>query len=138
MWKPVSLCRRKYDYPVVKRLKALAGRLMVFYNEVQSVLKDETTGSIYYNVVKVIQHNRNISLEEAWLEDIRIHNEDLKEFIALQASLPDCGSWHDTVVNRLHYISMTLSGWKNVSAKMDRYNTLNGFPSAKVIKQAIS
>lgn len=127
-----------YDHPVVKRLKALASRMMVFYNEVQSVLKDEATGSVYYNVVKVIQHNRNISLEEACLEDLRIHNEDLKEFIALQASLPDFGSWHDTVVNRIHYISMTLSGWKNVSAKMDRYNTLNGFPSVKVIKQAIS
>lgn len=125
-----------YNHPVIKRLKALASRMMVYYNEVQSVRKDEATGSIYYNVVKAIQHNQNISLEEACLEGLRIHNEDLKEFIHLQMSLPDFGEWHDAVVNRVHYISMTLSGWKNVSARMERYNTLEGFPSVQTIKEA--
>lgn len=127
-----------HDHPVIQRLKVLACRMMVYFNEVQSVIKDEATDSVYYNVVKVIQHNRKISLEEACLEDLRIHNEALEEFVHLQKSLPDFGEWQDAVVNRIHYISMTLSGWKSVSAKMDRYNTLNGFPSAKVIKQAIS
>ncbi|REC63066.1 terpene synthase [Chryseobacterium pennae] len=125
-----------YNHPVIQRLKALASRMMVYYNEVQSVRKDEATGSIYYNVVKTIQHNRNISLEEACLEDLRIHDEDLKEFIHLQRSLPDFGEWHDAVVNRIHYISMTLSGWKNISARMERYNTLEGFPSVETVKKA--
>ena len=127
---PANIC----NHPAIQRLKALASRMMVYYNEVQSIGKDEATGSIYYNLVKVIQHNRNISLEEACLEDLRIHNEELKEFIHLQMSLPDFGEWHDAVVNRIHYISMTLSGWKNISAKIDRYNTLEGFPSVQAIK----
>lgn len=126
-----------YGHPVIQRLKTLASQMMVYFNEVQSVIKDEATDSIYYNVVKVIQYNRNISLEEACLEDLRIHNEALEEFVHLQQSLPDFGEWHDAVVNRIHYISMTLSGWKNVSSKMERYNSLNGFPSAERVKSII-
>lgn len=114
-----------YEHPVIKRIKALASRLMVYFNEVQSVAKDEATGSIYYNVVKAIQYNRNISLEEACLEDLHIHNEELKEFIALQSALPDFGDWQDVVVNRVHYISMTLSGWKEVSSRLERYHSIN-------------
>lgn len=124
-----------YEHPVIRRLKALASRLMVYFNEVQSVIKDEATDASYYNVVKVIQHNLGLSLEEACLEDLRIHNEELKEFVRLQSSLPDFGPWQDAVVNRVHYISMTLSGWKNVSSRLDRYNTINGFPAAQVVRQ---
>lgn len=121
-------------HPVILELKALAVRMMVYFNEVQSVIKDEATGSIYYNVVKVIQHNRNLTLEEACLEALRIHNEELKEFVRLQMSLPDFGEWQDAVVNRVHYISMTLSGWKAISSRLDRYNSLHGFPSAQAVR----
>lgn len=83
-----------HEHPVIRRLQTLACHLVTFFNEVQSVIKDEATGSIYYNIVKVIQHERQMSLKEACLEDLRLHNEDLKEFIELQASLPDFGIWH--------------------------------------------
>ncbi|SEN71803.1 hypothetical protein SAMN04488505_11276 [Chitinophaga rupis] len=124
-----------HDHPVIQRIISLAIRMMVCFNEVQSVRKDEATDGIYYNVVKAIQHNRNLSLEEACLEDLRIHNEYLREFIHLQSFLPDFGRWHDLVVNRIHYISMTLSGWKAVSFNLPRYNSTEGFPSIETIRQ---
>jgi hypothetical protein len=126
-----------HDHPVIQRLMALASRMMVHFNDVQSVVKDEATGGVYYNVVKVIQHNRNLTLEEACLEVLRIHNEDLKEFIRLQSSLPDFGEWQDVVVNRAHYISMTLPGWKEISSKLERYNSEKGFPSAQRVRQIV-
>ncbi|WP_118951593.1 terpene synthase family protein [Taibaiella helva] len=126
-----------HEHPVIRRLQALACRLVTFFNEVQSVVKDEATGSIYYNIVKVIQHERQISLEEACLEDLRLHNEDLKEFITLQASLPDFGIWQDAVVNWVHYMSMVLSGWKNISTKLDRYNGIE-FPSAAELRDKLT
>ncbi|WPO92823.1 terpene synthase family protein [Chryseobacterium sp. YR459] len=125
-----------HDHPVIRRLQALACHLVTFFNEVQSVVKDEATDSIYYNIVKVIQNERRVSLEEACLEDLRLHNEDLKEFVALQASLPDFGVWHEAVVNWVHYMSMVLSGWKNISTKLDRYNKTE-FPSASELKETL-
>lgn len=126
-----------HDHPVIQRLQALACRLVTYFNEVQSVTKDEATDSIYYNIVKVIQHEYNISLEEACLEDLRLHNEDLKEFVALQYSLPDFGIWQDAVVNWIHYMSMVLSGWKNISSKLDRYNAME-FPNAADLRQKLN
>jgi hypothetical protein len=126
-----------HQHNTIKRLKALAVRMMACFNEVQSVLKDEATGAVYYNVVKAIQHNRNISLEDACQEALHIHNEYLREFQYLQDFLPDFGSWQDAVTNRVHYISMTLNGWKSVSSKLDRYNSIQGFPDVQTVKQAL-
>lgn len=126
-----------HEHPVICRLQALACRLVTFFNEVQSVLKDEATGSIYYNIVKVIQNEHQMSLKEACLEDLRLHNEDLKEFLTLQASLPDFGIWQDAVVNWVHYMSMVLSGWKNVSTKLERYNAMD-FPDATELRKKLN
>ncbi|MFP8892221.1 MULTISPECIES: terpene synthase family protein [Chryseobacterium] len=126
-----------HAHPVIRRLQALACHLVTFFNEVQSVMKDEATESIYYNIVKVIQHERQMSLKEACLEDLRLHNEDLKEFITLQASLPDFGEWQDAVVNWVHYMSMVLSGWKNISTKLARYNAME-FPDAEEMKNKLN
>ncbi|MFD2033972.1 hypothetical protein ACFSKL_04165 [Belliella marina] len=126
-----------HQHPVIRRLQALACHLVTYFNEVQSVGKDEATDSIYYNIVKVIQHEHKISLEEACLEDLRLHNEDLKEFVMLQASLPDFGEWQDAVVNWVHYMGMVLSGWKNISTKLDRYN-LMGFPEAAKLREKLN
>ncbi|MCQ9637612.1 terpene synthase family protein, partial [Chryseobacterium sp. WG23] len=133
----IILPKEIHEHPVIIRLQTLACHLVTFFNEVQSVLKDEATDSIYYNIVKVIQHERQMSLKEACLEDLRLHNEDLKEFIELQASLPDFGIWQDAVVNWVHYMSMVLSGWKNISTQLDRYNKTE-FPSALELKERLS
>ena len=126
-----------HEHPVVRRLQALACHLVTFFNEVQSVVKDEATGSIYYNIVKVIQNEQGLSLEEACLEDLRLHNEDLKEFVTLQASLPDFGIWHEAVVNWVHYMSMVLSGWKNISTKLARYNAME-FPNTEELREKLN
>jgi len=126
-----------HEHPVIQRLQALACHLVTFFNEVQSVIKDEATDSIYYNIVKVIQHEKQMSLKEACLEDLRLHNDDLKEFVELQTSLPDFGIWQDAVVNWVHYMSMVLSGWKNISTKLDRYNQMS-FPDAIELKEKLN
>lgn len=133
----VTLPPEIHAHPVIQRLQALACHLVTFFNEVQSVIKDEATGSIYYNIVKVIQNEHQMSLKEACLEDLRLHNKDLKEFLELQASLPDFGVWQEAVVNWVHYMSMVLSGWKNISTKLDRYNMME-FPNAAELKEKLN
>lgn len=133
----IVLPQEIHEHPVICRLQTLACHLVTYFNEVQSVVKDEATDSVYYNIVKVIQHERQISLEDACLEDLRLHNEDLKEFVALQTSLPDFGIWQDAVVNWVHYMSMVLSGWKNISTKLGRYNAME-FPEARELKEKLN
>ncbi|RNL93383.1 terpene synthase [Sinomicrobium pectinilyticum] len=131
----IALPDEIHEHPSLKRLQALASRMMLLYNDVQSLIKDQLTGGVYYNLVKVIEYQKGVSFEAACAEDIRMHNEDLKEFLMLQRNLPDFGEWHSAVVNWVHYMSITLSGWKAVSFNMARYNTATGFPSVETIKQ---
>lgn len=126
-----------HDHPVIRRLQALACRLVTYFNEIQSIVKDEATDSVYYNIVKVIQHQHHITLEEACQENLRLHNQDLEEFVALQSSLPDFGVWQDAVVNWVHYMSMVLSGWKNISTKLERYNEA-AFPTAAELREKLT
>lgn len=132
----IILPQEIHDHPVIRRLQALACHLVTFFNEVQSVAKDEATDSVYYNIVKVIQNEHKITLEEACMENLRLHNQDLKEFVELQASLPDFGIWHEAVVNWVHYMSMVLSGWKSISTKLARY-TAADFPKANEMKDKL-
>lgn len=133
----ITLPPEIHEHPVIRRLQALACHLVTFFNEVQSVVKDEATGSVYYNIVKVIQNEQRVSLDAACLEDLRLHNEDLKEFVSLQSSLPDFGPWQDAVVNWIHYMSMVLSGWKNISTRLERYNSTE-FPDSNALKEKLN
>jgi len=133
----LALPEEVHQHPVIRRLKALTVRMMVCFNEVQSFSKDEATDAIYYNVLKVIQHHGKLSFEEACRQIVHIHNEYLKEFQYLQHFLPDFGPWQDAVVNRVHYFSMTLNGWRSISSGLDRYNSLQGFPDAQTAKNAL-
>jgi hypothetical protein len=40
----------------------------------------------------------------------------------------------DFAVNWIHYMSKVLSGWKNISTKLARYNDME-FPNAKKLKK---
>lgn len=126
-----------YDHPVIQRLQTLICRMITHFNEIQSLRKDEATGCIYYNLVKVIQNECEMTLKEACHESLRMHNEGLKEFVSLQTSLPDFGIWHNDVVNWVDDMSMILSGWKNISADLDRY-TGTAFPSAVELQKRLS
>ncbi|MCQ9640813.1 terpene synthase family protein [Chryseobacterium sp. WG14] len=126
-----------HEHPVIQRLQALICQMTVYFNEIQSLRKDEATGCIYYNMVKVIQNEYKMTLEEACLESLRLHNEGLEEFISLQNSLPDFGMWNDAVVNWVHSMSLFLSGWKTISANLDRYNG-TAFPSALELQKKLS
>ncbi|WP_257666986.1 terpene synthase family protein [Parapedobacter tibetensis] len=119
----VTLPTEIYNHPILLRLQVLASHIIVYFNEVQSLLKDEPVNGIYYNLVRIIQRTHNLSLEDACLEMLRIHNEELQEFVTIQSSLPDFGEWQEAVINWVHHISFTLSGWKAVSLDLVRYNT---------------
>jgi len=133
----VVLPEEVYEHHVIKRLQVLICQMTVYFNEIQSLRKDEATGCIYYNVVKVIQNEYKMTLEEACLESLRRHNEDLEEFIHLQTSLPDFGIWQEAVANWVQSMSMFLSGWKDISAHLDRYNGTS-FPSALELQKRLN
>ncbi|MGN7863124.1 terpene synthase family protein [Chryseobacterium sp. 22458] len=111
-----------------KRLYLLTTRIIGYFNDVQSLLKDEESGDIYFNVVKALQHHYQLSKEDALEETIRLHDVDMSEFMVLKSSLPDFGRWNDDVMNLIEGMGFFMKGWQSVSLlETERYGE-NGFP----------
>lgn len=125
-----------YKHPVIKRLYELTTRIIGYFNDVQSLLKDEESGEIYFNVVKVLQHHYQISREDAVEETIRLHDTDLEAFQNLRTSLPDFGEWNDAVVELTAGMGFFMKGWQSVSLlETERYG-INGFPQTAELPKA--
>lgn len=112
-----------YYHPHVRRFAILLSDLIARYNDAQSLFKDERTGDgIYTNLITVMQHQYNISKTEAIDELIRINDELVREFLALQATMPDFGPYQAAVANHVHHISLKIPGWKYCTPEMHRYD----------------
>ncbi|MDR6403531.1 MULTISPECIES: terpene synthase family protein [Chryseobacterium] len=97
-------------HPVIQRIQALTARIMSWQNDVYSVKKEIMRKGEVINLVLIIQHEQNISLDEAIQEVVRIHDADVAEFVALHASLPDFGDWHESVDKYVLYQGMMIQG----------------------------
>ncbi|SHK33953.1 terpene synthase family protein [Chryseobacterium polytrichastri] len=124
----ITLPDRIYKHPVIKRLYHLSSSIIIYFNDVQSLHKDEVSGRLYFNLLGVLQHHYQLSKEEALEETIRMHNEDLEEFLLLKSTLPDFGEWQEAVIEIIECMGMFIKGWQTTSLlETKRYNN-NGFP----------
>lgn len=117
-----------YSHPVIRRLYYLTTRIIGYFNDVQSLLKDEESGEVYFNMVKVLQHHYQLSKEDALEETIRLHDSDLKEFQRLRFALPDFGEWNNAVVELVEGMGFFMKGWQSVSLMDTARYDANGFP----------
>ncbi|MBB6174797.1 hypothetical protein HNR23_004857 [Nocardiopsis mwathae] len=111
-----------HAHSTVQRLKSLAVRVIGRFNEFQSYDKDIKTGMGNVNLIGVVAHDRDIGIQEASEYALRLHDEELAEFVELQHGLPEFDGWHDAVANHIHHISFVISGWRGVDSKIDRYD----------------
>ncbi len=132
----VTLPPEVHMHPVIRQLSRLTCRITGYFNDVQSLLKDEATGDIYLNLVKILEHHLHITKQQALDEVIRIHDKELEEFLLLQHNLPDFGKWQQDVENYVHHMSLFLTGWQSVSLKETQRYWEDGFPAPQVLHDA--
>lgn len=96
----------------IRRLGTLATRITAWLNDFYTLPKELLRENDTINLVLVLKHEHNISLEEAHAEAMRIHNADLEEFILLQAVLPDFGIFNAAVANYIKDMGLFLQGQK--------------------------
>lgn len=84
-------------HPVLRRLLALAARIVAWQNDIHSLRKEYGKETETLNLVLVLQHEFQLSLEEAVKEAMRIHDADVAEFVSLHTNLPDFGEYNEAV-----------------------------------------
>lgn len=71
------------EHPIVRRLHALAGRLIGWHNDLISLPKELHRKGDVVNLVRVLQQEREVDLEDAYMMALEFHDQDLKEFLVL-------------------------------------------------------
>lgn len=98
------------ENPVIQRLRALTDRIIAWQNDIHSLAKELVMDTEKLNLVIVLQHTRNLSLEEALTETMHIHDEDLSEFVALHENLPNFGIHQQKVYDYVKVMGMMIQG----------------------------
>lgn len=80
-----------------QKLVDLARRAVCWANDLFSLSKEIAHGD-EHNLVVVIEHERNISLDQAILETAGIHNRDIDQFNELRRQLPSFGNQIDIAI----------------------------------------
>lgn len=98
------------EHPIIQKLRTLAVRLIAWQNDIHSLPKELLLDTEVFNLVIVLQHEYNLSLEAALTETMRIHDADLAEFIILQENLPDFGTYQQQVYDYIKAIGTMIQG----------------------------
>lgn len=84
---------------IVQRLVLACNNIVCWSNDIFSCAKEAKQGDVH-NLVLVLQHERDLPLQEAVNETARMHNEEVKLFTALEKLLPTFGRETDRELER--------------------------------------
>jgi len=123
------------EHPVLQRLAQLTCRILSWSNDYFSAHLEK--GNDVLNLVLILQHERNCSMEAAYAAAVEVHDQDVATFCLLKQALPDFGLYAAPVVNYVENLALMIHGylhWTHVFT--ERYKT-GGHPS-KDLKQGQS
>lgn len=98
------------EHPIIRRLHALAGRLIGWHNDIISLPKELNRKGDVVNLVRVLQVEHDASLEDAYLMAIEFHDRDLHEFLVLCDNLPRFAGWQELVHRYTDALGVMIQG----------------------------
>lgn len=117
-------------HPIVARIQTLVARIIAWENDFFSLQRKKDTPERVTNLVMVLQHERSLSLQEAFDAALRFHNDDLEEFLALSRHLPDLGLHQQVVEDHIFHMGILLQGAKSwYLTNTTRYGVEAGQPT---------
>jgi len=98
------------EHPHILRLHTLCSWMIGIHNDIISLPKELHREEDTMNLVKVLQHERCLSLKEAYMTALEFHDSFLKEFMLLHEHLPPFGDLQDTVYNYVQDLGILVAG----------------------------
>jgi len=95
----VVLPDRLLTHPRIQSLIVATENLTGWVNDILSVQKEIRAGDVY-NLVLVLKHEYDVSLEQAISLAIDMHNQEMRRFVMLADPLPDMGNEYDPLLQR--------------------------------------
>ncbi|WP_343307862.1 hypothetical protein AAHN97_12000 [Chitinophaga niabensis] len=115
-------------HPLMRRLADLTCRIVAWCNDYFSIWKEEDKDIM--NIIMVVQHEYDISREEAFAEAVRIHQADVDEYINLCNHMPHFGIHNEKVKEFIHHNNLMIQGHKSWYEKDTQRYKPGGHPEA--------
>jgi 5-epi-alpha-selinene synthase len=95
MTERINLPLEVREHDVVKRLTRMAGNVICWANDIFSLDNDLKGGKVH-NFVLVLQHEYQLTLQEAVYLAVELHNSEIRAFLDLEQHLPSFGTAVET------------------------------------------
>ncbi|MEY8758650.1 terpene synthase family protein [Chryseobacterium tongliaoense] len=99
-----------FDHPHIKRIYTLCALMIGIHNDIISLPKELHREEDTMNLVKVMQQEHKISLKEAYMKALELHDCYLDEFLVLQKYLLPFDHFHETVCNYVEDLGVMVAG----------------------------
>lgn len=122
----IELPEEVHKSSTLKQIELHANTVLSWYNDLFSLAKELSQGDVH-NIVLVVMHERQCSLDEAKAIALAEHDAHLAEFLRLQQELPSFGPAVDAQLRRyLDSIGRWMKGQLDWSLAVQRYKTSQG------------
>ncbi|KJZ74383.1 hypothetical protein HIM_06193 [Hirsutella minnesotensis 3608] len=98
------------EHPHILRLHSLCAWMIGIHNDIISLPKELHRDGDTMNIVKVLQHEHDIALEDAYVMALEYHDNFLKEFLQLHEHLPLFGELHKMVDEYVQDLGVCVAG----------------------------
>lgn len=99
-----------FDHLYIRRYRTLCCLIIAIHNDIISLPKELHREGDTLNLVKVLQQEYGISIQEAYTKTLELHNDYLNEFLLLQDHLPPFGGWDNMVSDYIQDLGIMISG----------------------------
>jgi 5-epi-alpha-selinene synthase len=120
------------NHEIVKMLKLMTNKIICWCNDIFSAPKEIASGDVHNSII-VLHYQQKISLAQAVAIVADMHNQELKSFLDLQASIPYFGEEINTEIAKyLSGLHAWIRGNFDWSCHSGRYQTGENLDWAKV------
>lgn len=99
-----------FDHPFIKRIYALSSLMIGIHNDIISLPKELSREGDTMNLVKVLQQEEKISLAQAYMKALELHDIYLEEFLLLQKNLPSFDNHQELVYDYVQDLGIMIAG----------------------------
>lgn len=119
----------------LERLKMLTCRILTWANDYFSAHLEQ--GKDVFNLVLMTQHHQKCSLEEAYTELVKIHNEDVSEFCSIAGNLPDYPAYNKPVRQYVENLELMIAGYLHWTLELTERYKRGGHPASDIKQLAV-
>jgi hypothetical protein len=114
-------------HPFLDRLAWLTCRILSWSNDYFSAHLEK--GHDVLNLVLMLEYHRQCTPGEAYVEMLKIHDNDVAEFVRVAASLPDFGRYNGIVTEYAGNLELMIAGYLHWTLQLTERYKKDGHPS---------